>query len=231
MSTPTGISHPKQRIFSADVEGFDSLSELALDLRSSWNHATDDVWRQLDPVLWEFTHNPWVVLQTVSRKKLQRVLAEPVLRKKVDDLVREYTEKHYLAAASAYQVRGADHGAIGKQIADWQQAVDQKWDSLRFGRVRVESDGQQHRFEVELSLNGIDPKAVRVDLCADATSGADPPRQEMICVAGTSDAAPRRVYHASIAATRPASDYTARVIPQYCGVAVPLECARIPWQR
>jgi hypothetical protein len=34
----------------ADVEGFDSLSKLALDLRSSWNDCTDDVWRQLDPL-------------------------------------------------------------------------------------------------------------------------------------------------------------------------------------
>ena len=72
---------------SADVEGFDSLAELALDLRSSWNHATDQVWRQLDPVLWELTHNPWVVLQTVSREKIQRALADPTFRKNVDDLV------------------------------------------------------------------------------------------------------------------------------------------------
>ena len=57
---------------SADIEGFGALSELALDMRSSWNHATDQVWRQLDPVLWELTHNPWVVLQTVSREKLQK---------------------------------------------------------------------------------------------------------------------------------------------------------------
>ena len=31
--------------------------------------------------------------------------------------------------------------------------------------------------------------------------------------------------------TRPARDYTARVIPQRSGVAVPLESARILWQR
>jgi len=54
--------------------------------------------------------------------------------------VREYTEQHYLPAASAYQLRSADHGAIGKQIADWLQAVDREWDSLRFGSVRVDSD-------------------------------------------------------------------------------------------
>jgi len=32
-------------------------------------------------------HNPWVVLQTVSREKLERALAEPAFRKNVDDLV------------------------------------------------------------------------------------------------------------------------------------------------
>ncbi len=87
MSEPARISHPKQRPLSTDVEGFDALAELALDMRSSWNHATDQVWRQLDPVLWELTQNPWVVLQTVSREKLQQVLADSAFRKNVDDLV------------------------------------------------------------------------------------------------------------------------------------------------
>lgn len=87
MSEATRISHPKERLVCADVEGFDALSELALDLRSSWNHATDRVWRALDPVLWELTQNPWVLLQTVSREKLQRVLSDTAFRKNIDDLV------------------------------------------------------------------------------------------------------------------------------------------------
>ena len=87
MSGPMRLSHPKEPPLSTDVEGFDSLAELALDMRSSWNHATDRMWRQLDPVLWELTHNPWAVLQTVSREKIQRVLADPAFRKNVDDLV------------------------------------------------------------------------------------------------------------------------------------------------
>ena len=53
MSELTRVSHPKQRLLSTDVAGFDFLAELALDMRSSWNHATDQVWRQLDPELWE----------------------------------------------------------------------------------------------------------------------------------------------------------------------------------
>ena len=87
MNEQKGIHHPKQRHTTRDVEGFDSLAELALDMRSSWNHDTDQVWRQLDPVLWELTKNPWVVLQTVSREKLQHVLADPVFCTQIDALL------------------------------------------------------------------------------------------------------------------------------------------------
>jgi starch phosphorylase len=57
-------------------------------MRLSWNHATDQVWRALDSVLWELTHNPWVVLQTASRDKLERIWADPAFPKNVDDLLR-----------------------------------------------------------------------------------------------------------------------------------------------
>ena len=74
-------------ISSTEISGFDSLAELALDMHWSWNHATDEVWRQLDSRLWEITHNPWVVLQTVSRDRIEHVLADPVFREKVDGLI------------------------------------------------------------------------------------------------------------------------------------------------
>jgi glycogen phosphorylase len=87
MSKHTRVSNPIYSLFPMDVEGFDALAELALDMRSSWNHGADDVWRQLDSALWDRTQNPWVVLQTVSREKLQRVLADPAFRKHVGGLV------------------------------------------------------------------------------------------------------------------------------------------------
>ncbi len=88
MSDQARVSHPIYNLLPTEIEGFDSLAELALDLHWSWNHATDEVWRQLDPELWEITHNPWVVLQTVSRDQIERVLADPAFRKNVDDLLR-----------------------------------------------------------------------------------------------------------------------------------------------
>ena len=88
MSEQTRVSHPIYNLLPTEIEGFDSLAELALDMHWSWNHATDEVWRQLDPELWEITHNPWVVLQTVSRDQIERVLANPAFRQNVDELLR-----------------------------------------------------------------------------------------------------------------------------------------------
>jgi starch phosphorylase len=87
MSNPTD---PRQRC--GPVEGGESLMELALDLRWSWNHCADHLWRQLDPVLWELTQNPWAVLQSLPREQLKGKLADPAFRADVDDLVRARQE-------------------------------------------------------------------------------------------------------------------------------------------
>ena len=101
MSKQTGTGHASHAVPPTEVPGFDSLAALALDLRWSWNHATDEVWRQLDPALWEITHNPWVVLQTASREQIVRVLADPAFRKNVDGLVQ--TRRQALEAPAWFQ--------------------------------------------------------------------------------------------------------------------------------
>jgi starch phosphorylase len=93
--------------------------------------------------------------------------------------VREYTEQHYLPAAAAYRLRVANKGYIGRQIVDWRQSLEQKWGTLRFGEVKVETSGEQHVFEVQVFFNDFDPKAVRVELYADGAGGNAPVRQEM----------------------------------------------------
>src|SRR5579863_1757361 len=87
MSQDTRVGHPIYNLLPTEIEGFNSLAELALDMRWSWNHATDEVWRKLDPRLWEITHNPWVVLQTSSRDQIDRAMADPIFKKSVDGLV------------------------------------------------------------------------------------------------------------------------------------------------
>ena len=87
MNSQSHISGRLYNILPTDIQGLDSLAELALDMRWSWNHGTDAVWRELDPELWALTNNPWLVLLTVSREKIERLLADPAFRGKLDDLV------------------------------------------------------------------------------------------------------------------------------------------------
>jgi starch phosphorylase len=74
---------------STQMDEFKALRGLALNLRWSWNHEADEVWQQLDPVLWEQTSNPWIVLQTVSSEKLKQQLEIPAFRAAVDELLKK----------------------------------------------------------------------------------------------------------------------------------------------
>ena len=82
----------------SNAKGVNELAELALDLQWSWNHAADEIWNRLDPLLWELTHNPWVILQTVSRDRLEKNLADPDFLQKINTLVEE-KESEYKAPA------------------------------------------------------------------------------------------------------------------------------------
>jgi starch phosphorylase len=163
--------------------------------------------------------------------RMRESMARLTPRFSANRAVQEYTEQHYLPAASAYRERAADKGSAGRQIINWQQNLEQKWAGVRFGDLRVETNADNLVFEVETFLNGLDPSEVRVELYADGINGGDPVREEMKCAPPLPDASSHCIYHATVPAARQPGDYTARVVPWRPGVAVPLESARILWQR
>jgi starch phosphorylase len=162
---------------------------------------------------------------------MRKSMASLTPRFSADRAVREYTEQHYLPRAAAYRARAADKGAAGRQMVDWRESMDKEWPAMRFGKMKVETTGEQHVFEVQVYLRDADPNAARVELYADGVNGGDAVRQEMERVSQLTDASGGYAYRAFVPATRPATDYTARLIAHYAGVAVPLESARILWQR
>jgi starch phosphorylase len=162
---------------------------------------------------------------------MRESMAQLTPRFSANRTVREYTEQRYLPAAAAYRARADDKGAGGRQVVDWQRALEQKWAMLHFGEVKVETVEQQHVFEVQTYLGEVDPDWVRVELYANGINGEGPVRQEMKRVRQLVGAANGYAYSARVAANRPVTDYTARLIPCRAGAAVPLEAARILWQR
>jgi starch phosphorylase len=164
-------------------------------------------------------------------ERMRESMAQLTPRFSTNRAVREYTEQYYLPAASTYLARAADKGKIGLEIVNWRHALEQKSAALGFGEIKVETHGEQHVFKVQVRLNDLDPEAVRVELYADGVMGSAPVRQAMKRVGQGDGASGSYVYGAAVSAGRSPVDYTARVIPHCDGVAIPLEDARILWQR
>jgi starch phosphorylase len=164
-------------------------------------------------------------------KRMRESMAQLTPRFSANRTVREYTETHYLPAAAAYSARAADSGKAGRQLVDWRWDLNRKWAALRFGEMTVTTHGEQRTFEIQVFLNDFDPQEVRVELYADGADGAPPAALAMTCVREIAGAAGGYVYSAAVSAARPAADYTARITPRRAGVAIPLEDARILWQR
>jgi glycogen phosphorylase len=144
--------------------------------------------------------------------------------------VREYIEQHYIPAATAYRERSANNGAAGAQMVKWQHTLEQNWATLRFGEMKVVSDEGKNVFQVEVYLGSLDPDSIRVELYADGVNGGAPEKEEMRRGQPLTGAN-GYTFCGKVPATRPATDYTARAIPKHNGVAIPLENARILWQR
>ena len=116
-------------------------------------------------------------------------------------------------------------------MATCRPALNQNWHALRFGDVEIVSDAQQHVFEVQVFLADLEPNSVRIELYADSGDAGASVRQEMRRLRQLSGTTDGYVYSAAVPAVRPATDFTARLIPHHDGVAIPLEDARILWQR
>ncbi len=170
-------------------------------------------------------------IPTAWVKRMRESMARLTPRFSANRTVREYTEQHYLPAAAAYRMRAADNGAVGRQVINWKQTLKEKWATLGFGDVTVQTKEIRHIFEVVVYLNDLDPKAVRVELYADGVIGSAPVRQEMTRVRQLAGASGSYLYTAAVSAARPPADYTARIISHCVGVAVPLEVDLVLWQR
>ena len=163
--------------------------------------------------------------------RMRQSMAQLTPRFSADRTVREYTEQHYLPSAAAYRERAANGGALGRQVVDWQRSLEHEWAALRLSDVKVETNAEQYVFDVDVYLNHLDPNEVRVELFADGINGDRPVRLEMKRIRQLVGSAGAYAYQVSLPMVRPASDYTVRVIPHRPGAAIPLENARIQWQR
>jgi starch phosphorylase len=150
--------------------------------------------------------------------------------------IRDYTNDHYLPAAAGYHARAANDGELGTDLMQWQQSIVRGWNALRFGKVSCESKDGQHRFQIEVLPGTLHPDQFRVELYADP-SHAEPNvraggKPEVLTACNSSaERSGITVYSVCCPAKRPATDYTARILPSHIGASVPLEANQVLWQQ
>jgi len=214
--------------------------ELGWALGDGQEHGDDPAWDAVEAealydllerdVIPEFYARGQQDIPTAWVARMRNSMASLTPRFSADRAVREYTERHYLPGAAAYRERAAGKGSAGLKMVDWQHALEKEWPALHFGTAKVETNAGQRVFEIEINLHELDPAATRVELYADGLDGGGPVRQQMERVGQLAGACNGCTYRARVSAERPATDYTARLIPSYAGAAVPLESLRILWQ-
>jgi starch phosphorylase len=146
--------------------------------------------------------------------------------------IREYTEGHYLPAASDYRDRAAQEGALGNRLIQWQKNIARHWSSVRFGSVDVRTHDGQHFFRLEVIPGNLAPDELRVELYAEPNQkSASVAVEVMTACKACANPGGALLYSAEVPTGRPASDYTPRIIPHHPSASVPLEAAQILWQR
>lgn len=74
------------------------LTDLALDLRWNWNHSADKLWQTVDPELWEASGDPWLILESISRKRLEALAVDAAF---IVELQRQLAHrKNYLSKST-----------------------------------------------------------------------------------------------------------------------------------
>ena len=163
--------------------------------------------------------------------RMRESMARLTPRFSANRTVRDYTEKYYIPAAKSYKLRATNNTQKAVEIIKWKNELNQKWHALRFINLKIETINEQHNFEVQVYLDELDIKKVKVELFADEVNGFNSVCEEMKYqdqLAGTINI---YIYRASVPAERPAEDYTPRIIPYFSGVNVPLESSQILWQK
>ncbi|HEX5423420.1 MAG TPA: alpha-glucan family phosphorylase [Candidatus Acidoferrales bacterium] len=144
-------------------------------------------------------------------------------------VVRQYTEQHYIPAATTFRERSANQSVQAVGLLNWEGNLAKHWPAVRFGSASVESRDHQNFFQVQVFLGGLDPGNVAVELYAEPLNGDGPARHAMQLGEPIVGSADGFTFTASIPATRPATDFTPRLIPRREGALVPLEASYILW--
>jgi starch phosphorylase len=146
-------------------------------------------------------------------------------------MVREYVTKAYLPAVQTLRERVAAGADLAKRISRWEERVRRAWGSLHIGATALTRTEDGTHFSVPVYLGEMAPEDVSVEIYADPRDGVPPEIAELTRGEPIAGAANGHVYVGRAPQSRPAEDFTVRIVPHHRGVRVPTELELILWQR
>jgi len=84
------MNNSPELLFNPPPQGMEKLMDLALDLHWTWSHAGDDLWKIVDPVIWELTGNPWFLLQSITTARYHELMENPAFHKNYNQLIENW---------------------------------------------------------------------------------------------------------------------------------------------
>jgi len=146
-------------------------------------------------------------------------------------MARDYVEQYYLIGAAELRRRTADGDKPAQAMQSWEARLRRHWSGLHIGETNLSRDGKAWSFSVAVYLGEIGPSDVAVQLYADPRDGEERFLGELLRGEAIIGATNGHIYTGLGPATRPAEEYTVRIIPHRPGVRVPAELPLILWQR
>jgi starch phosphorylase len=141
----------------------------------------------------------------------------------------EYVRRYYLPAAADYAQRCADGAAVAQSLWQWERQIRHRWHEVHAGNLEVDRDGDGWAFSLPVYLGDLPADSVAAQLYAEPADGDSSALVPMQAVGPMPGAINGVLFRARVATQRPASDFTARLVPAHPHAKVPLETNRIRW--
>ncbi len=168
-----------------------------------------------------------IPVRWVSRMRAS--MAELTPRFSCNRMLQEYAANYYRPMAAAWRKRAAEKHQLADEINVWRNRLACHWQNLHFGNVSHHEKDGMNAFEIQVYLDELEKDDVLVQLYADSAGEGENECITMQREEPLAGAVNGYVFRAAFPATRPALDYTPRIIPHHPDAMVPIEANQILW--
>ena len=125
----------------------------------------------------------------------------------------------------------ADNAVPARAMLVWEERVRRNWKSMHIGTPDISEDMGAWVYAVPVYLGERDADDVQLEVYVAMMPGGETPTHALSRGAAMPGAMNGYIYTGRVPASRPADQYTVRVIPHHPGVRVPTELPLILWQK